>query len=92
MQIYKKMLEVVEPQTSSLASPKRKIKTRGRESKKSAKNSTKRMPSSFELVQSVYSQSSCTSKKLVSINFLFENQRRYIKDLHVICIHILVRY
>lgn len=63
MQIYKKMLEIVEPRTTSLASPKSKIKTRGRESKKSSNTSTKRMASSFELVDSVYSQSSYTSKK-----------------------------
>lgn len=57
LQIYKKMLEVVQPQTSNLASPKCKTKTRGRESKRSAQSSTKRMLSSFELVPSLASQS-----------------------------------
>lgn len=56
LQIYKKLMEVVQPQTSILGSPKSKVKTKGRESKKSVHSSTKRMPSSFELVESLSSE------------------------------------
>lgn len=55
LQFYKKMMEVVQPQTSILGSPKSKVKTKGRESKKSVNTSTKRTPSSFELVESLSS-------------------------------------
>jgi len=49
------MMEVVQPHTSMLGSPVSKVKTKGRESKKPGASSTKRMSSSFELVNSLSS-------------------------------------
>jgi len=55
LQFYKKMMEVVQPHTSMVSSPKSKAKTKGREGRKSANKSTKRTPSSFELVENLSS-------------------------------------
>lgn len=63
MQAYKKMREVVYPQTSTLVSPRSKIKTRGRSQNK-RETSTKRLPSAFELGEQGASQ--CSASHIVA--------------------------